>query len=115
LSRKFKSGPADPVFMPRTDNLTVSTVDVGNAAEVILAANPLRAGFIIKNTDTVDTVYLGNASVTAGTAAGSNRGLALGPGQTLSSSQVDGYVGLIWGICSGASALVNVWEWTHES
>lgn len=110
-----RSGPSSPVYHQTTDNLTVSTVDVGAASEVILAANALRAGFILKNTDAADTVYLGTPAVELGTAAGANKGLALGPGQTLSGNQVDGFTGPIWGICSGASALVNVWEWYHES
>lgn len=106
----------EPVYLPRTDTdwvpKTVAIDDTAGGTEV-LAADKNRLGWCIVNTDAANAVYLGATGVlAAGGGAGALKGFRLAAGQSISSSQADGYAGEIRAICAaGLTAELGVLSW----
>ena len=92
--------------------LTQVTISVGATATLILADNASRKGFIICNQGSTQDIYFGNASVVSGASAIANGGLRISKnGGALTSTQMSGYTGPVYGITASSTAVVGAIEW----
>lgn len=83
--------------------------NISNFAQVLLAANPLRIGFVIENQGDV-LLYVGfNDQVQAGDVSGADRGACLTKFGSFSTGLVN-YVGAIYGITAAGNTNVFVAE-----
>jgi len=87
------------------------TISVTNAATVLLASNASRKGFALVNNGGQD-VFVGNASVISGAAAGANGGLVLKANGGAWNMMGPGiYSGALSGITAANTSVVAAYEW----